>query len=37
VTAGKWHTVRVLESGTVLLEMKEGPYESLPENNILSI
>lgn len=27
VPAGQWHTVRALESGSVLLEMKDGKYE----------
>ena len=24
IPAGKWHTLRALESGTVILEMKDG-------------
>lgn len=27
VPAGQWHTARALESGTVILEMKDGKYE----------
>lgn len=27
IPAGQWHTVRALESGSVLLEMKDGEYE----------
>lgn len=27
IPAGQWHTVRALESGSVILEMKAGPYE----------
>lgn len=29
VPAGQWHMVRALESGSVLLEMKDGKYEPL--------
>ncbi len=28
IPAGQWHTVRALESGTVILECKDGPYEA---------
>lgn len=35
IPAGQWHTVRALESGTVLLECKDGPYEPLGEEDIL--
>ena len=27
VPIGQWHTVRALETGTVILECKDGPYE----------
>lgn len=37
VPAGQWHTVRALESGSVLLEMKEGRWEPLGEEDILSL
>lgn len=33
----QWHTLRALESGTVLLECKDGPYEPLGEEDILRI
>ena len=36
IPIGQWHTVRVLESGTVLLECKDGKYEPLGEGDILS-
>lgn len=26
IPAGQWHTVEALESGTVILEVKDGPY-----------
>ena len=35
IPAGQWHTVRALESGTVLLECKDGPYEPLGEDEIM--
>ena len=37
VPAGKWHTVRALESGSVSLEMKDGKYEPLGPEDILSV
>ncbi len=36
VPAGQWHTVRALESGTVIMEVKDGPYEPMGEEDILS-
>ena len=37
IPIGQWHTVRALESGTVILEMKDGPYEPLgPEDTLES-
>ena len=35
IPAGQWHTVRALESGTVILEMKNGAYTPLSEEDIL--
>ena len=29
VPVGQWHTARALESGTVILEMKDGKYEPI--------
>jgi len=37
IPAGQWHTVRVLESGTVILEMKNGAYESISDVDILKL
>lgn len=37
VPAGQWHTVRALESGSVLLEMKDGKYEPLGPEDILCL
>lgn len=34
IPAGQWHTVRALESGTVILEMKDGAYHPLEEDEI---
>ena len=35
IPAGQWHTVRALESGTVILECKDGPYEPMAPEDIL--
>ena len=35
IPAGQWHTVQALESGTVILEMKNGKYEPLSDVDIL--
>ena len=35
IPAGQWHTVHSLESGTVIIEMKDGPYEPLSDTDIL--
>ena len=35
VPAGQWHTVKVLESGSCILDCKEGAYEPLGEEDIL--
>ena len=32
---GQWHSLKCLESGTILLEAKDGPYEPLSEEDIL--
>ena len=37
IPAGQWHTVRALESGSVILEMKEGAYEPLREEDVLEL
>ena len=36
IPKGQWHTVEVLESGTVILEVKDGPYAPLSEEEILA-
>ena len=35
IPAGQWHTLRALESGTVILEMKDGAYEPIQECDVL--
>ena len=35
IPAGQWHSLKSLESGTVLLECKDGPWEPLGEEDIL--
>ena len=37
IPAGQWHTVRVLESGTVIMEVKDGPYEPLSDVDVLQM
>ena len=37
IPAGQWHTVRALESGSVILEMKEGAYEPLQDCDVLKM
>ena len=36
IPAGQWHTVRSLESGTVIMEVKDGPYEPIGPEDILA-
>ena len=37
IPAGQWHTVRALESGTVIMEVKDGPYEPIQDVDILKM
>lgn len=37
IPAGQWHTVRALESGTVLLECKDGAYRPLSPEDIMEV
>ena len=37
IPAGQWHTVRALESGTVILEVKNGAYEPISDADILQL
>jgi len=34
IPAGQWHTLRSLESGTVIMEVKDGAYDAVAECNI---
>ena len=36
IPIGQWHTVEVLESGTVIMEVKDGAYEPMGEEDILA-
>lgn len=36
IPLGQWHTVKVLEAGTVILECKDGKYEVLEEEDVLA-
>ena len=35
IEKGQWHSLNCLESGTVLLEAKDGPYHPLEEDEVL--
>ncbi len=35
IPMGQWHTVHAMESGTVILEMKNGAYEAISDVDIL--
>ena len=37
IPAGQWHTLRALESGTVILEMKDGAYEPISPEDIMTL
>lgn len=37
IPIGQWHTVRVLESGTVIMEVKDGPYAPTGPEDIMTI
>ena len=37
IPIGQWHSVEVLESGTVILECKDGPYEPQSPEDIQQI
>ena len=36
IPAGKWHTIRSMESGSVLLEIKDGAFQPLADEDILT-
>jgi cupin fold WbuC family metalloprotein len=35
IPAGQWHTLEVLESGTIIFEVKDGPYTPITPDNLL--
>ena len=35
IPAGQWHTLRALESGTVIMEMKDGAYEPIGAGDVM--
>ena len=37
IPAGQWHSIRAVESGSVVLAVKDGKYEPLTEADILAI
>lgn len=37
IPLGVWHTVHALESGTCILEMKDGPYEPIQDCDVLKM
>ena len=37
IPAGQWHTVKVLEPGTVIFEAKDGAYVPLSEDDVLTL
>ncbi len=37
IEAGQWHSLKCLESGTILLEAKDGAYRPLDEDEIMEV
>ena len=37
IEKGQWHSLKCLESGTILLEAKDGAYKPLDEDEILEV
>ena len=37
IPAGQWHTLKILEPGTVIFEVKDGPYLPLEPENIAGL
>ena len=35
IPTGQWHTLEVLESGTMIFEVKDGPYAPLGEGDLM--
>lgn len=37
IPIGQWHTLKALESGTVIMECKDGPYEPQSPADVLTL
>ena len=37
IPAGQWHSIRAVESGSVVLSCKDGRYEPIQEVDIISL
>jgi cupin fold WbuC family metalloprotein len=37
IAAGEWHTIEVLEKGTIIFEIKEGPYAPLSAEDVMNL
>ena len=37
IPAGQWHSIRAVETGSVVLSIKDGKYEPLSEADVLSV
>lgn len=37
IPIGQWHTVRALESGTVIVEVKDGAYEPMGPEDVMEV
>ena len=37
IPIGRWHTLRAMESGTVIMEAKDGPYEPQSPADVLEL
>ena len=37
IEKGQWHSLKCLESGTILLEAKDGAYHPLNEDEVLRL
>lgn len=37
IPIGQWHTVRALESGTVIMEVKNGKYETMGAEDVMAV
>jgi cupin fold WbuC family metalloprotein len=37
IEKGQWHNLKCLESGTILFEAKDGPYQPLSPEDIMEV